>query len=86
MCVCFKGLLDDCPRCGCRPDVETAEGAVAHLANCNDEKAIAAHAAAREAAEHRRNAASRGQLAQEEAMAVAQWEFGKTLRTTDSII
>lgn len=71
-----QGLLDDCPRCGRRPDVESAEGAAAHLASCSDTKAIAAHTAAREAAEKRRSLASRGQLAQEEAMAVAQWEFG----------
>ena len=55
------------------------DGANAHLASCNDAKAIAAHTAARAAAEQRRNATSRGQLAQEEAMAVAQWEFGESL-------
>ena len=31
-------------------------------------------------------AASRGQLAQEEAMAVAQWEFGEKLHKIDSIV
>ena len=70
------GLLDDCPRCGGRPEADTAEAAAAHLSQCNDSKAIAEHTAAREAAEKRRQGAARGQLAQEEAMAMAQWEFG----------
>ena len=55
------GLLDDCPRCGGRPQADTAEAAAAHLSQCNDSKAIAAHTAAREAAEKRRQGAARGQ-------------------------
>ena len=70
------GLLDDCPRCGGRPEAESAEAATAHLAQCNDTKAIAKQTALREAAEKKKLLASRGQLAQDEAMAVAQWEFG----------
>jgi hypothetical protein len=69
------GLLDACPRCGRTPDAPTIEAAAAHLARCTDAEAIAAHTAKRHAQEDRKHAMLVKQRVQEDAMAVAQWEF-----------
>ena len=79
------GLLDDCPRCGRRPEASTAEAADTHLAGCADAAAIAKHSQSKAAAGAKRSKNEEAKLRQEDAMAVAQWEFaGRQVRSVSS--